>query len=168
MVSQKSLILKNKKVRQKLRRIAYEIHENNFDEKGLIIAGIHEKGYHLSKILYKELKSISSLDVKLVKILIDKEKPMKSEVQLDCDLDDCKGKTIIMVDDVLNTGKTFAYGMKPFLNIEVKKIEVVVLVNRSHTKFPVSSTYTGYELSTTLNDHIEVKFEDEDISVYLH
>ena len=46
--------------------------------------------------------------------------------------------------------------MKPFLEIEIKKLEVAVLVNRSHTQFPVTPTYTGYALSTTLTDHVEV------------
>ncbi len=80
----------------------------------------------------------------MIKLLLS-----KSEIKLDCDLKELKKKCIIMVDDVLNTGRTFAYGMKPFLTIEVKKIETAVLVNRSHTLFPIYPQYTGYELATT-------------------
>ncbi len=71
-----------------------------------------------------------------------------------------------MVDDVLNTGRTLAYAMKLFTNVEIKKIEVAVLVNRSHTLFPIVPTYSGYELATTLTDHVEVKLGKSG-SVYL-
>jgi pyrimidine operon attenuation protein/uracil phosphoribosyltransferase len=71
------------------------------------------------------------------------------------------------VDDVLNTGRTLVYGLKPFLNIEVKKIETAVLVNRSHGLFPVYPQYTGFQLTTTINDHVEVNLGKES-GVYLH
>jgi pyrimidine operon attenuation protein/uracil phosphoribosyltransferase len=73
-----------------------------------------------------------------------------------CVIKELKKKCVVLVDDVLNTGRTLAYGLKPFLNIEVKKIEVAVLVHRSHPTFPLTPTYTGYELSTTLTEHVEV------------
>ena len=63
---------------------------------------------------------------------------------------------IVIVDDVLNSGRTLAYAMNPFLNAEIKKIEVAVLVNRSHPSFPIMPTYTGLELATTLSEHVEV------------
>jgi pyrimidine operon attenuation protein/uracil phosphoribosyltransferase len=80
---------------------------------------------------------------------------------------DLAKKNIILVDDVLNTGRILTYGMRPFLSITVKKIEVAVLVNRSHALYPIHPTYTGYELSTTLDDHIEVVLKKK-FAVYLH
>jgi pyrimidine operon attenuation protein / uracil phosphoribosyltransferase len=166
MVSEKNLILDSSQVKQKIRRMAYEMYEHNFKEKSLIVAGIEGQGYVLAQLLVKELESISPLTAKLVKVTLDKSEPQQSEVTLDCDLKNIRKKCIIVVDDVLNTGRTFAYGLKPFLDIEVKKIEIAVLVNRSHTLFPVYPQYTGYELSTTIKDHVEVNLGKE-TAVYL-
>jgi pyrimidine operon attenuation protein/uracil phosphoribosyltransferase len=165
MVADKTLILNARQVKQKIKRMAYEIFEHNFKEKGIVIAGIEGQGYILAKLLAKEVESISPLEIKIVKVSLDKLAPQQSEVKLDCDLKELKKKCIVLVDDVLNTGRTFAYGMKPLLSIEVKKIETAVLVNRSHTLFPIYPQYTGYELATTIKDHVEVNLANE--TVYL-
>ena len=78
-----------------------------------------------------------------------------------------RNKCLILADDVLNTGKTLAYSLKSFLNRGVKKIETAVLVNRKHSLFPISATYTGYELSTTLTDHVQVVLTAKSKSVFL-
>jgi pyrimidine operon attenuation protein / uracil phosphoribosyltransferase len=166
MVSEKTLILDERQVKQKIKRMAFEIYEHNFNEKGVVIAGIEGQGYILAKLLTKEVQQISPLEVKLVKVELDKLAPAHSEVTLDCDIKTLKKKCIVLVDDVLNTGRTFAYGMKPFLDIEVKKIETAVLVNRSHTLFPIYPQYTGYGLTTTIKDHVEVNLVNE-TAVYL-
>jgi pyrimidine operon attenuation protein / uracil phosphoribosyltransferase len=166
MVLEKNLILDGAQVKQKIKRMAFEIYEHNFKEKNIVIAGIEGQGYTLAKLLTKDIESISVLKVTLVKVSLDKAVPQQSEVILDCDLKDIKKKCVIIVDDVLNTGRTFAYGLKPFLNIEVKKIEIAVLVNRSHTLFPIYPQYTGYELATTLREHVEVVLGKEN-AVYL-
>lgn len=151
-----SRVLDAAKVNQKITRIAYEIFENNFKEKKIVIAGIDGQGYILARQIATELKKISPVQIQLVKVSLDKLAPLQSEVTLDTEIKDIKKKCIVLVDDVLNTGRTLAYGMKPFLSMEVKKIEVAVLVNRSNTLFPVTPSYTGYELATTLTDHVEV------------
>jgi pyrimidine operon attenuation protein/uracil phosphoribosyltransferase len=168
MVSERSLILDATQIKQKIRRMAFEIYEHNFDVKNLIVAGIDGHGYTLARLLSEQLESISPFAIKLVKVSLDKTAPQQSEIVLDCDLKEIRKKVIILVDDVLNTGRTFAYGMKPFLNTEVKKIETAVLVNRSHTLFPIYPQYTGYELATTLKEHVEVRLEKNDTGVYLH
>jgi pyrimidine operon attenuation protein / uracil phosphoribosyltransferase len=152
----RTLVLDAANVNQKIKRIAYQIFENNFKEKILVLAGIDGQGYSFAKLLARELESIASIETKVVKVTLDKAAPLQGEVQLDCEVKDLKKKCIVLIDDVLNTGRTLAFGMKPFLEIEVKKLEVAVLVNRSHTQFPVTPTYTGYALSTTLTDHVEV------------
>ena len=166
MVSERSLVLDAAQVKQKIRRMAYEMYEHNFKEKTLVVAGIDGQGYVLAKLLVKELEAISPIKAVLVKVTLDKSAPQQTEVQLDVDIKVIRKKCIILVDDVLNTGRTFAYGLKPFLDIEVKKIEVAVLVNRSHTLFPVYPQYTGYKLSTTLREHVEVNVGKE-MAVYL-
>lgn len=166
MVVERTLILDERQVLQKIKRMAFEIYEHNFHEKSIVIAGIDGQGYILSKLIAKHVQQISPLEVKLTKVTLDKVKPTQSDVTLDCDVKALKKKCIVLVDDVLNTGRTFAYGMKPFLDVEVKKIETAVLVNRSHTLFPIYPQYTGYALATTIKDHVQVNLGDE-TAVYL-
>lgn len=167
MENEKNLILTSTQIRQKITRIAFEVYEHNFKEKEVVFAGIEGQGYALAKSLGAELEQISNVKARLVKISVDKTAPQLSDIQIDADAVDLRKKVIILVDDVLNTGKTLAYSMKPFLGIEVKKIEVAVLVNRSHATFPINPTYTGFGLSTTLTDHIEVVLGKSG-AVYLH
>jgi pyrimidine operon attenuation protein/uracil phosphoribosyltransferase len=164
--SEKSLVLNAKQVSQKIRRIAFEIYENNFSEKSIVLAGIDGQGYAFAKILEKELNAISTIKTLLVKVSLDKLSPIQSEVAIDATPKDLRKKCVILVDDVLNSARTLAYGMKPFLVADVKRLEVAVLVNRSHTLFPIVPTYTGYELATTLTEHVEVKL-GKDAAVYL-
>ncbi len=164
---EKDLILNGNQVAQKIKRMAFEVYEHNIREKELVFAGIDGQGYMLATLLAKQLEEISPIKAKVVKVGIDKSAPQQSEIALDAEPSEFKKRCIIVVDDVLNTGKTLAYGMKPFLGVEVKKIEVAVLVNRSHSTFPIQPTYTGYALSTTLTDHIEVTL-GKNAAVYLH
>jgi pyrimidine operon attenuation protein/uracil phosphoribosyltransferase len=163
---EKSLILDASQVHQKIKRIAYEILENNVKEKLLTLAGIDGQGFVLAGLLQKELQMISSIDTRLVRIYINKMAPKAEEVSIEGEGKDIARKSVILIDDVLNTGKTLAFAMLPFFKAEPRKIEVAVLVNRSHPLFPIMPTYTGLELSTTLNEHVEV-FLGKKSSVYL-
>lgn len=161
------LILNKKQVSQKIRRISYEIYENNFEEKELVIAGIFDKGFSLAKAIIKELAQISPLKTQLVKVSINKISPLKEEISLDCDLKTLKNGSVILVDDVLNTGRTMSFSLKAFLGAEIRKMEAAVLVDRSHKSFPIDARYKGYELSTTINEHVEVRLGGADQGVYL-
>lgn len=166
MKNKSNLILNKAQVSQIITRIAYEIYENNFKEKELVIAGIAGQGYALGEMLARELKMISPIKIKLLKVEVNKEKPSLSEIRINCDLKDLHKKTIILTDDVLSTGQTMAYSLKPFLEAEIEKMETAVLINRSHKIFPISANYKGYELSTTINEHIEVNLIEQK-EVYL-
>jgi pyrimidine operon attenuation protein/uracil phosphoribosyltransferase len=160
-------ILDRKKIQQKTRRIAFEIYEQNFGENEIILVGIEPMGSLFAEMLVEELKAISPMAVKFVRMTLDKFAPLQSEVKLDCSVNELEDKNIIIVDDVLNTGRTLAYGLKPFLNIPIKKLQVAVLVDRNHKSFPISADYVGYSLSTTVNQHIEVLLDDTNFGVYL-
>jgi pyrimidine operon attenuation protein / uracil phosphoribosyltransferase len=164
----KHLILDKKQTLQKIKRIAFEILERNLHEKEIVIAGIYDKGYMFAELLEKEFNQISKIRTTLVKIDLDKTSPLQSEITLDMDIKLLKNKTIILTDDVLNTGRTLAYSLKPFLNIPIKKLQVAVIVDRQHKLFPIDADYVGYSLSTTLKEHIEVNFEKSTFGVYLH
>ena len=166
MVLEKTLILDARQIKQKIKRMAFELFENHYKEKSIVLAGIDGQGYSLAKLITKELESISPIRVVLVKVSLQKEQPQANPTKLDVNEKEFKKKSIILVDDVLNTGKTLAYGMRPFLETEIKSIEVAVLVNRSHTIFPIHPNYTGYQLATTITEHVEVTLGKE-ASVYL-
>lgn len=167
MTSAENRILTKQQIQHKISRIAYEIYENNYLEKKIYVAGI-PSGYKLANLLVKELNKISPFEIFLLKIEFGEEVPSGKNIKVNCDPKELKGNVLILVDDVLHTGKTFLHSLRPFLDVDVKKIETVVLVNRSHKLFPISSDYTGYELSTTLNDHIEVILDPGKFGVYLY
>ncbi len=77
---------------------------------------------------------------------------------------DFTNKVIIVVDDVSNSGKTLLYALKPFLDFSPKKIQTLVLVERSHTSFPVRPDYVGLSIATTLQEHIYVEVHGEKIT----
>lgn len=161
-----SEVLNHKQVGQKITRMAFEIYERNVNSSGVIFAGITGMGMSMARLLAEELKRISPIRVELLEVILDKKAVSKSEVELS-DKVELINKTIILVDDVLNTGKTLVYAMKPFLDREIHKMEIAVLVNRSHGLFPLRPDYTGFELSTTLNEHILVDVSSNKHSVQL-
>ncbi len=161
-------VLDDIQVSQKIKRMAFEVYENNFKEKKIFIAGIDGGGYKLGELLKETMDEISSIETSLLKIHLDKSTPTRGEIKIEGDVEKLTNHVLLLVDDVQNTGRTFTYGMRPFLNIRVKKIEILVLVNRDHVQFPVVPTYTGYELSTTLDEHILVNLEKGKKSVYLY
>lgn len=161
-----SIVLNHKQIGQKLTRMAYQIFERNIHSSGLVFAGISGMGMVLARLLAEELGKISPLSIEVIEVLLDKSHVAESEIEISPEVE-MSGKTIILVDDVLNTGKTLVYAMKPFLDFEIQKMEIAVLVNRSHGLFPVRPDYTGYELATTLNEHIQVDFSENQYSVHL-
>lgn len=161
MIEQQNLVLNEQQVLQKIKRMAYQICEHNLKEKSIVLVGIFEQGYHLAALLANELKIVAPFEIILAKLELDKEKPLKGEILLDIEESKLDGKAIVLVDDVLNTGKTMAYSLKPFLNRNLKKLETAVLVNRSHKRFPISANYQGIELATTFSEHIVVVLEKD-------
>ncbi len=167
MTKEESLILDSKQIDQKIKRMAFEIYEENFKEKEIFLAGVKPQGLILAKSLGKKLEEISSLKVNIVEVELDKANPADSEIHMSIDPKELAKKVLVLVDDVLHTGKTFAYSMRPLLSQNLKKIEVAVLVNRCHSNFPIHSSYTGYELSTTINEHVTVVLSGKNKKVYL-
>ncbi|WP_296699296.1 phosphoribosyltransferase family protein [Algoriphagus sp.] len=162
-----SEVLNHQQIKKKITRMAFEIYERNLNSAGVVFAGISGMGTILADLLFQELKKISPLKVEELEVILDKNNLLSEDIELSEEIE-LSGKTLILVDDVLNTGKTLAYAMKPFLDKELYKMEIAVLVNRSHGRFPLKPDYTGYELSTTLNEHIKVDFSGNEYSVHLN
>ena len=166
---QDAKILDRSKTLQKVKRIAFEIYENNFDEEEIILAGIAGEGFVFAQMLQKNLEEISKLKINIAKIIFDKSADFQPDITLESSVDTFRNKVIIIVDDVLNTGRTLAFCLRPFLSIPIKKLQVAVLVDRNHPKFPMAADYVGYGLSTTISEHVKVILEDkEHVGVYLY
>jgi pyrimidine operon attenuation protein/uracil phosphoribosyltransferase len=153
-------ILNHQQIQQKLDRIAYQILEDNFDEKELIIAGILPRGNFIAARLKTILDKIAPFSSTLITIELEKQSSTLI-AKTDTDLAICTNKVVILVDDVLNSGKTLAYGFGVFLDVPLKKLRTVVLVDRNHKNFPVTTDYAGIALSTVLKEHIEVVLNEE-------
>ena len=161
MAAEKKYILTREATEKKLRRMAFEILENNIDEKEIILAGIRESGSVVAKVIQKILAEISSLKTELITITLDKKKPV--EVSLSKTID-FNNKVIILIDDVSNSGKTLLYSLKPFITSQPKKIQTLVLVERTHTSFPVRPDYVGLSVATTIQEHIFVEVKDDAVN----
>lgn len=155
-------------IEQKIDRIAYQVLEDNFDEAEIIIAGILPRGNYLAERIKTKLDSIAPFKSTLINIELDK-KSSNLQAQTDTDVRLCEDKVVILVDDVLNSGKTLAYGFGVFMDVRLKKLRTVVLVDRNHKSFPVSTDFAGIALSTLIKDHVDVILNQpgEEDAVYL-
>ena len=160
-------ILEKSQIEQIIRRMAYEIYENNYDAKKLFLAGIDSNGEKISQLLKKEINAISEIPVELIRIDIDKDAESQPVVRYS-KAPDIANFTMILVDDVLNSGRTMIYAFDPFLKMPVRNIQTAVLVNRTHKRFPIAIDYKGFELGTTIEEHIHVKLTDEEYAAYLY
>lgn len=153
-----NVILTHDEIVHKIKRIAYQIYENNAEEKEIVLAGIETNGYTLAKKLKTVLKKISSIEPILCKVTIDKKNPI-NDIKTSIAQEDYKNKSIILIDDVLNSGTTLIYGVKHFLNVPLKQFKTAVLVNRNHKKYPVKADFKGISLSTSLQEHINIDLD---------
>jgi pyrimidine operon attenuation protein/uracil phosphoribosyltransferase len=163
---ERKYILSADKAMMKLRRMAYEVMERNNAEQQLILAGIKGNGLDIAFILKSILDEISTFSIVLLPIEIDKQNPLNCHLENNADLQD---KVIVVVDDVVNSGKTLLYSLLPLLKASPKKIETLTLVERSYKTHPVHVDYVGISLSTTFHDHIIVEVRDGKLEgAYLH
>ncbi len=166
MTEDKVLILNQKQIKQKTQRIAHEIYENHYKEKEIVMVGIKNSGLVLAKRLKKIIESISDLTVTLHSIELNKDKPTQDTIRFSGEQSDLKNKALVVIDDVLNSGRTLVYVVKFLLDYPVKSMKTVVLVDRFHRKFPVRADIVGLTLSTNLKEHISVDFSKPE-GVYL-
>lgn len=153
-------ILSKEATQRKLRRMAFQIAETNADEAGLVIAGIEGNGVLLAQKLLAELQQIIQIPIWFITIELDKKQPKQVRLSESRNWNEA---VIIVVDDVSNTGKTLLYALKPFLEFQPKKIQTLVLVERSHKLFSIQPDYVGLSVTTTLQEHIAVVSRDNEI-----
>jgi pyrimidine operon attenuation protein/uracil phosphoribosyltransferase len=151
-------ILEQDQIDKIIKRIAYQILENNSQELEIFLIGIKNNGYVLAELIYDQLKEISNLNITLYSIQINKKDPLKS-IEHNFDLKKMKNKSIVLIDDVLNSGRTLLYGVKFLLDIPLSNFNTAVLIDRNHKKYPIKIDFKGISLSTSIEENVSVVFE---------
>ena len=164
----KILVLNHQQIQQKIDRIAYQILEDNFEEEEIVMAGILSQGSVIARRIMAVLNNIAPFRITMINIQLNKDSSTL-QYSTDTNIESCSNKVVILVDDVLNSGKTLAYGFGVFLNVPLKKLRTVVLVDRNHKSFPVSTDFSGIALSTVLKQHVYVLLSEtgNEDAVYL-
>ena len=165
MQEKKNKIMNANDIHKTVKRIAYQIYETNFEESQLVLAGIKKNGVILARRICDELEKISDIKLIFIEISVDKKNPI-NPIVLSKKLEFCENNPVVVVDDVLNTGSTLIYAVTHFLNINLKKLQTAVLVNRNHKSFPIKGDFKGISLSTSIKEHINVAFGENE-GVYL-
>ena len=160
-IQKRNCVLDKEDISRKMKRMALQVAEQNHEETELIIAGITGNGEIVAQELLQNPEKISSFSSRFVRVQLNKKELL--DVTLDPHTD-LTNKVIILVDDVANTGKTMLYALKPFLAVHPKKVQTMVLVERSHKLFPIQTDYAGLSIATTLQEHIVVETENETIT----
>lgn len=156
-----TLILDQRQIAHKIKRIAYQIYESNIGEEQIVLAGIAKSGYILAQKIKASLEEISEINCVLCEVKIDKKNPLLG-AKTSLDQEEYKNKSIVLIDDVLNSGTTLIYGVKHFLDTPLKQFKTAVLVDRNHKKYPVKADFKGISLSTSLSETVKVSFGKKD------
>lgn len=163
----RTILLSPEQIHQRINRLAWQLYEDNAEEKEVIIIGIVSSGLQVATLLADTLRSIAPFKVELLSLRIDKHSQVAGDFELSSDPKHLEGKVVVLVDDVLNSGKTLMYALRPFLFIDLRKIRTVVLVDRNHRRYPISADYSGISLATTLMEHVTVEEINGELTAFL-
>lgn len=162
-----NIILRTDEIQHKIKRIAYQIYETFVDEEEVVLAGISSNGFVFAQKIAEELDKITPIKITLCEVFINKINP-QDQVKTSIPVEDYSNKGLVLIDDVLNSGTTLIYGVKHFLDVPLNKFKTAVLVDRNHKKYPVKADFKGISLSTSLQEHIQVVFEEKEMFVQLN
>lgn len=162
----KTIILTSEQINHTIKRMAYQIYETNIHETTVILAGITDNGFIFAKKIASILEDISPIKIVVCKVIMDKKNPLNT-IKTDLNPSNYTNKSLVLVDDVLNSGTTLMYAVKHFLNVPLKRFKTAVLVNRNHKKYPIKADFKGISLSTSLQEHITVEFKPKTSMAYL-
>lgn len=145
---------------KKLRRMALQVVEQNYNATQLILIGIKANGTVIAKKISQYIKEVFTGEVIVLELSMDKKNPLAIALSADMNFND---KIIVLIDDVANSGRTMLYALKPLLNQLPQKIQTLALVERTHKSFPVDVDYVGFSVSTTADEHIRVEVENGEV-----
>lgn len=161
----KKQVLDFEKISRICGRLAYQILENNINEDEILLVGIKEKGYEIAKIIEQKLNDITSSKVHLKSITIDKKNPNQIS-EFDINFNQMP-KSVYLVDDVLNTGKTLMFVVNSLLKYDFNLIKTLVLIDRNHKRYPIKVDFKGISLSTNLDDTVKLISENKNLEAVL-
>jgi len=162
----KNIILTQQEIDHKTKRIAYQIYETFPDDTEIVLAGIALNGYLFAQKLATEIEKISDIKVTLCEVKINKSQPLEP-VETSLKAEEYANKSLVLVDDVLNSGTTLIYGVKHFLDVPLKKFKTAVLVDRNHKQYPVKADFKGLSLSTSLRESVQVVLGEKEQYAFL-
>ena len=154
------MILDKETAQRKLRRMALEISEKNYDKNSLLLIGIKSNGIFIAKKIAEFLKESFTGNVELLEMTVNKKNPIEISVDKNVDFN---GKSIILIDDVANSGRVMLYALKPLIEQLPAQIETLVLVERTHKKFPIDVNYVGLSIATTNQENIVVEVQEGEV-----
>ena len=169
-------VFTKEEIERAITRISHEIIENNKGVKDLAIIGIRTRGYVLAERIAKVINNLygTKLDVGALDITFYRddlslvaEQPVIHNTEIDFDIED---KNIILVDDVLYTGRTIRCALDAIIDFgRPGAIQLAVLVDRGHRELPIRADYVGKNLPTSQKELVQVKLEeiDNEDSVYI-
>ncbi|WP_066757534.1 phosphoribosyltransferase family protein [Crocinitomix algicola] len=154
----KSIVLNQRQIHQKIERIAYQIQENTFEEATVFVGGISGNGFLLAERIVQKLIEISvNQDIRLFEITVKKDDPLDEKIKLSIDDNDLSNSTVILIDDVINSGRTMIHAVRRILENKISVLKVATLVNRTHRRYPVQADFVGMNISTTIANKIVVE-----------
>ena len=160
-------LIDQEKMHRTIRRISHEIIEQNLDLENLIILGVKSKGVPLAKIIKENIKRIENVDVPIYDLDISgyrDDKKVDDFQKLDINLNN---KTVIIVDDVLFTGRTVRASMDAVIDLgRPSKIQLAVLVDRGHRELPIRADFVGKNMPTSTDELVNVNFAG-DVGVFI-
>lgn len=165
MSSTRTEVLNHQAVEHKITRMAWQLCEEFYREEEIVLAGIAERGFILAEKLAAEMARISPIKVDLRKLNFNKDQVLSSTVTIEPQSPGFEGKSIAVIDDVLNSGSTLIYGVRYFLDFPVKTLKTAVLVDRNHKRYPVKADFKGLSLSTSMQEHVQVELGSAGYSV---
>ena len=154
-------ILDHNEIFARLKRMAYEIYENNYQQSEMLVIARDQRGGFIAEKLVSFLSELSPIKVTLIDAEVDQSESLPG-VSLSAELEDLTGKAILVVDDVLYSGFTMLSVVSILLQLEPSTIQTAVLIDRGHRKMPISADYVGLELSTTLHQHVSVRIDEDE------
>jgi len=164
----RDLVMPHETIVRKLDRMAREILEVHYQEEQLILVGVDGQGLAVCEALARRLRGLSSLDIVIGTLSMHKDLPLDHDISLNLSPDTLTDRIVLLIDDVLNSGRTLIHGVQFLLQGRPREVHTAVLVDRKHRAFPIRADYCGLTLSTHLNEHIAVDLSNpENAAVHL-
>ena len=166
--AEKAVVMESDEVRRALDRIAHEITEKNKGINDVILVGIRTRGVPIAQRLATAIEKIENqkpfvgiLDITLYRDdLSTLDQPIVRSTEIPLDIND---KIIVLVDDVLYTGRTIRCALDAIMDIgRPKAIQLAVLIDRGHRELPISADYVGKDIPTSKQESVSVKIDDVD------